>query len=72
MSTDEVKNTLTQLDDLEKQLQRCEHRLAQIGRAKVSVYFGVPCKAREGFNQVYQAINHMRWILGCDINGPEG
>ncbi len=55
--------TLRKLDKLEKDLQKCQARLQQIGRARVTVYFGVPFKARDGFKTVYNALHDMKSIL---------
>ena len=67
-----VKQTLQQLDRLEKDLQACERRLNRIGRARTPVYFGVPAQARIHFNGLYHALSHMRWMLGKDVLPPEG
>ncbi len=67
-----VKQTLQQLDQLEKDLQKCEHRLKRIGRARTPVYFGMPAQAQTHFNGLYHTINHMRWMLGADTLPPEG
>ena len=55
--------TLHKLDKLEKDLQKCQARLAKIGCARVPVYFGVPFKARDGFTLLYSALHDMKSIL---------
>ena len=63
-----TQQTLRQLDQLEKDLRNCQARLQQIGRARVPVYFGVPSKAKYGFEMLYTALDDMCYILQ---NHPE-
>ena len=60
--------TLCELEELEKDLQKCQARLQKIGQAHVPVYFGVPFKARNGFTLLYSALHDMKSILQ---NRPE-
>ena len=58
-----TEQTLAQLDQLAADLHNCQHRLEQLGRAKVPVYFFVPLKASRGFNTVYAALDDMKTQL---------
>ncbi len=58
-----TKCTLQQLAQLEKELKQCERRLTHLGHARVPVYFDMPRTARDGFAQIYHALEVMRAIL---------
>lgn len=60
--------TLRELEKLEKDLQKCQARLQQIGRARVPVYFGVSTKAQNRFTILYSALHDIQHILQ---NHPE-
>ncbi len=67
-----VKQILRELDQVERELKKCERRLHQIGATPTPCYFGVPLQTREHFEGLHYAIEQMRWQLGVDTLPPEG
>ena len=63
---------LQKLDPLEADLRRCQSFLTHIAKAQVPVYFGVPTKAKDGFQALYSALHEMKSLLQNHPQGIEG
>lgn len=67
-----TQQTFNRLENLRRDLQKCQQRLVNIGKTNVPIYFGVPNCAGEGFRLVYSALDQMQKELLEDPSYPKG